>query len=246
MTVAINELDAGKWVCFTVKHSNPAISIYGKQQVTFSLSLQSATTASAPVITVTQKDGNGDVLTATSSDTDLPSNPAWQHSNPLSKDTNNNEPDCTSNTVNWFNGNKVKYIEYDKYYCFKVADTTNNVGYARFKTKPAAPVLTSDVRFVPPVGVIPPKQVIRASAIDNIPALQANEEFGSSLSSDGNRFVVGVPKQAGFQNNQAGAVYVYKKNNNQWVLEQHIFDEASQVSFKLPIGFRQFWSSCCY
>ena len=234
--VAISNSDVGKWVCFTVKHSNPAVSIYGKYQITASFSLQSASLqsagpASAPLITVTQKDGNGNVLTATSSDTDLPANPDWQYSNPLTKDTNNNEPDCTSSTVNWFKGNKVKYIEYDKYYCFKVADDSGNVGYARFKTKPAAPVLTSDIRIVPPSGANPPKQVIRASAIDNIPALQANEEFGSSLSSDGSRFVVGAPKQAGSQSNQVGAVYVYAKKSNQWILEQHIYDESTTRSF---------------
>ena len=229
--VNITESDVGKWVCFTVRHSNSAVSIYGKHRITALGPQIAGTVSTGPQIVVTQKDGNGDVLTATSDASNLPTNPAWQYSNPLTKDANNNEPDCTSSTVNWFNGNKVKYIEYDKYYCFKVADTSNNVGYTRFKTKPATPILTTSIAFEPPVGVNPPKQVIRASAIDNIPALQANEEFGSSLSSDGNRFVVGVPKQQGFQSNQAGGVYVYAKKSNQWILEQHIYDESTTRSF---------------
>ena len=227
--VNIVRSDIGKWVCFTVKKSNPAVSIYGKYRITF-LDAEAAIASSGPNITVTQKDGNGDVLTATSDASNLPANPAWYHSNPLTE-SGGNEPDCSDSNVNWFKGNKAKYIEYDKYYCFKVADISNNVGYGKLKTKPAAPVLTSSVRFVPPVGINPPKQAIRASATDNIPALKSGHEFGSSLSSDGNRFVVGAPKQDGNSGSQTGAVYVYAKASNEWILEQRISDEASRFSF---------------
>ena len=212
-SVGISWDDNGKWICFTV--TNSGSSVYGKHQVDL-----------GPIITVTQKDDTGEVLTASSSATDLPTNPVWQHSGPFSA-----EQDCTSGTITWFNGNKIKYIDYKQYYCFKVADTSGNTGYARFKTKSGPVRLGWRWPKLPDKHPVGGKQKILAQAVDIIPELKSNDEFGSSLSVDGDRLVVGSPNYTVGSNSKIGSVYIYKKDSTGgWNLEDHIVDKGNTTS----------------
>ena len=220
--VDITGSDVGKWVCFAVTHSTNQ-TIYGKHQIT----------ALGPAITITQADGDGDSLTATSSSGNLPATPVWQYSAPLTEDTYGNKPDCTDSNVSWFNGNKIKYIEYIRYYCFRVTDSSSNVGYARLKPKPPAVVLVADDVFQPPVGQNPPTRKITAVPTKgNIPGLAAGDHFGSSLAADGDRLVVGTPNQAGNSGSNTGSIYIYEKDSDgNWILEQRINDLVARSHF---------------
>ena len=190
--VDITWQDNGKWICFTVTKSGS--SVYGKHQVDL-----------GPVITITQTNGNGEVLTASSSATDLPTNPAWQHSGPFAT-----AQDCTSSTLTWLNGNKIKYIDYKQYYCFKVADTSGNTSYARFKTKSGPARLDWSWPDRHPPG----KQAIWAEAVDVIPGLKTNDQFGKTLSVDGDRLVVGSPNYDLGNKSNIGSIYIYKKDSS--------------------------------
>ena len=218
--------DNGKWVCFTVTKSGS--SIYGKHQIDL-----------GPIITVAQENGSGEVLTASSSSTDLPTNPVWQHSGPFST-----TQDCTSSTLTWFNGNKIKYIDYKQYYCFKVADTGGNTSYARFKTKPGYIRLDWKLSDIQPAQQ---KKQVEVRAVDVIPGLKSCDQFGNNIAIDGDRLVVGSPNyDIGMddscsdddedENNNdpdededdIGSIYIYKKNSwGYWNLEEHIVDERS-------------------
>ena len=162
----------------------------------------------APVVTVSQ---SGDNLTATTTATDLPTDPVWQYS------LQSTDPTCSSVTSGWNNGSQVKYIAFNQYYCFRVTNTSNDTGYAEIKTT------------IPDPGLIVRQTqtsiAAMATSVHSL-GLDASDELGYSVSLDGDRLAVGAYGDDGTSNGttNGGAVYIFKRTGSTWSLERKIED----------------------
>ena len=191
-SVASNLLN-NQWVCFRAKNSSNVYG-YGKLQVDLN----------PPVVTITQ---TSDVLTATTTATDLPATPLWQHSS-------QSDPGCSSS---WINGQTAQHITYSQYYCFKVKDKLGNIGYGSTLAVQPAPTLYTRQSNVK----------VKAAVKRQTPNLQALDQFGYSSSLDGDYLAVGVYLDGGHSGTNTGAVYVFKRTGTTWALEQEISDQSS-------------------
>ena len=196
-SITITSSDNNKWVCFRVKNANN-VYFYVKKQIDYN----------PPAVAITQ---TGDSLQATTTATDLPDNPVWEYRESTT------DPTCSNLNSGWINGSKAKYISFSKYYCFRVADNAGNNGYS--KIKPTIP---------DPGLVIKQTQTkISASATSTYAlSINANDEFGHSVSLDGDRLAVGAWYDDGKNNStsNAGAVYIFKRTGTTWALERKIED----------------------
>ena len=111
--IVVNKNDNNKWLCYRVSSS---LGVYGyaKYQLDYN----------APTITVSVST-DGQTLTASTSATDLPSNPAWQ------KSSHNDRSNCHTAT-SFTPGRVVSNLVSNKYYCFSVADKVGNEGFVEF------------------------------------------------------------------------------------------------------------------
>ena len=68
----------------------------------------------------------------------------------------------------------------------------------------------------------------------SLPRLEIHDEFGFNVSLDGNRLVVGAPEDNGAGNiSNSGAVYIFKRTNAAWRLEQEISKQTTDASNKI-------------
>ena len=196
-SIAITSSDNNKWACFRVKDKDNTYS-YIKKQIDLT----------PPTVTITQTE---DSLQATTTATDLPTNPVWQYS------LHSTNPTCSTTNKEWINGSKAKYISFTSYYCFRVADSSNNHGYGKIKPT------------IPDPGLVIKQTPTKISAIATSTyalSMDASDEFGRSVSLDGDRLAIGAPYDDGKSNSttNAGAVYIFKRTGTTWVLERKIED----------------------
>ena len=131
--ISISSSDKDYWVCFKVKDSNN-VYYYYKYQIDFTPPTISVSGGSSPL-------ANGDILTITSSATDLPAGAKWQYTEPAAASIvcsnvangwkaladGDSGTAGIQLTVSGISSNKVKY-------CFRVTDRAGNIGYAGYST----------------------------------------------------------------------------------------------------------------
>ena len=159
----------------------------------------------APLVAITQTQR---ILTASSSAEDLDST-TWQFSEPRLI------VDCDGTIGGWSAGQIISETWVNHYYCFRVADKVGNFGYAAMKVDVSPPTLGLTQQ---------PSRVIASGAEIR---LQQADRFGESVALDGDRLAVGLPYDDGYGGLNTGAVYIFKKVDGIWSLEQEISDQAT-------------------
>ena len=123
-SMTITSADNNKYYCFRVKNSR-GIYGYGGGQIDYN----------PPIINIVQ---NYPDISATSAATDAILS-TWSYSRPQ-----NSNPTCSGLAANQYkSGHEVYHAQDNKYYCFKLTDDNDNVGYNKIRVNLSAPSLNA-------------------------------------------------------------------------------------------------------
>ena len=192
----VTSADNNKWVCFRVKNSEDTYG-YAKYQID----------TDKPTITFSL---TGDLLTASTTATDIATNPVWYHSE------HTTIPNCANTTI-WDVGQSFKGVTYGRYYCFKISDRKSNTGYGRYQVAQPTPSLQARQMTA----------TIVATTTEANPTLGAEDHFGTKIALDGDYLAVAAVNDDGASGSSTGAVYIFKKTGVTWSLQAEIADQSS-------------------
>ena len=123
-TLDITSSDNNKYICFSFENSRLVMS-YDTRQVDFN----------APSVSIVQ---DGSTLTASTTAADLKASHPWQKSSAQDSD-----PNCANlNSSAWSNGSSISNAADGKWYCFRVTDDKDNIGYGKIEVDLTAPTIT--------------------------------------------------------------------------------------------------------
>ena len=123
-TLAISSSDNNKYICFSFENSR-LVTSYDTHQVDFN----------APSVSIVQ---DGSTLTASTTAADLKASHPWQKSSAQDSD-----PNCANlNSSAWSNGSSISNATDGKWYCFRVTDDKDNIGYGKIEVDLTAPTIT--------------------------------------------------------------------------------------------------------